>query len=235
MHLFKLKTELSICGIQLFAASLHREGLQLKMVKSYVAGLKFWFQLIHNKEIPGIYSIAKTLRGMARESQDLPDSWAPLSINLLLNLIRYLPVMLNHYQVLLHRAMFAVAFYGCLCISEFTKSPLTDHNILEKTVTFDDKVLTFSLLSSKTHIKEDPSQVVCLESQYYIFPIEAIKAYVAVKCSGCTYFKTMQATLLAPMISRVLCCSVPLYVGALTCTSWCTASELGGGHVFITA
>jgi integrase len=165
--------------LQCFATWLHLKQLSPATIRTYVAAVKFWEQLLQGRDIPHTFALTKTLKGIARQVPQLPDDRQPITLPYLAAIVSALPLFMPPYYCLLYKSMFTLAFYAMLRVSEMTKTRFADHNLQAWAVTLLPSAVTLRLQSSKTSHKNEPEQLVTVPAQPIMCPLAALQEYVA--------------------------------------------------------
>jgi integrase len=170
--------------LQCFATWLFNSRLSPATIRTYVAAVKFWAQLTTGSDIVHTFALTKTLRGIARAVPQVPDERQPLTGPYLAAAVESLSQFLPDYYHKLYAAMFSVAFYAMLRVSEMTKTRYADHNLPAWALIVHPNAVTLRLQSSKTSHSTQPEQLVTIHQQLLACPIAAISQYLSVRGDG---------------------------------------------------
>ncbi len=116
--------EFSLLSISSFITYLHQtNSIKPGSIKVYLSGIHFFYKLVHGQQCPNISNpqISLLLKGLQKTNPPRPDTRQPLTIDLLrivLTTLRSGPFPPNKIRTL--DAMFNLAFFGFLRVSEFT-------------------------------------------------------------------------------------------------------------------
>ena len=122
-----------------------------------------------------------------RKVAPAPQTRLPITISVLKHLTSSLSSILqSHYQVVMYKAMFLLAFHACLRIGEITSKPGQQHNLHMSDVTFlhlpssplDSILITFrSFKHSKPHDIKQLEVVEVPETR----PVQSLKVYLSLR------------------------------------------------------
>lgn len=137
------------------------------------------------------YNVNRTVSSLAKKS--LPDSRLPITVPILSDLLSYLSQSQNRdYHKVLFTAVFTLAFFGCLRISEFACNMSNNqHVLLCSSIDMYSDYLTITFKSFKhstqplvVAIKALPGSIIC--------PITAMRNYLSIRQSDSPYLFVLE-------------------------------------------
>ncbi|XP_053107511.1 uncharacterized protein LOC128325774 isoform X1 [Hemicordylus capensis] len=177
-----------------FLVSLFRAGKAVSTMGGYVSALAFEAQVQGVQDTTGDPRVKRMLEGWARQQPRGPDKRRPLTLDVVVALIRHLPVCCSSpWEATLMKAASLVYFFGAFRPSEVL--PWGRHSPVGRCLQFGDlsfegRGVTLLLRSSKTD-QEGKGQVIRLHaaSDPGMCPVMALRQYVAggPKASGCLF------------------------------------------------
>lgn len=103
-----------------FIAYLSLTGKAWSTARTYLSAVGFKCKLLGCEDITSHFMVQKMLEGMKR-LKTVKDARLPITIDLLKNIINALPAICSsHFETLLFRAAFCLAFFGFLRVGELT-------------------------------------------------------------------------------------------------------------------
>ncbi|XP_067309065.1 uncharacterized protein [Pseudorasbora parva] len=147
----------SLLSISSFISYLHKiKSIQPSTIKVYLSGIQFFFKLIYGHPCPAITNpqISLLIKGIQKTNPTHPDSRQPLTSDLLAKCLTFLRS--GHMPPDTARtldAMFPLAFFGFLRVSEFTtnsKFNPTIHPTFSDLQVLDKDTIRFLIKRSKT-------------------------------------------------------------------------------------
>jgi hypothetical protein len=106
---------ISVYEISNFNAYLFRNEFSHSTVKCYLAGISFFCKLNNFEDNTQKFVVKKMLEGINRLTPNTRDFRLPVTREILLKLIRVLPVVCNStFEATLYKAAFSMAFRGLL-------------------------------------------------------------------------------------------------------------------------
>ncbi|XP_062498400.1 uncharacterized protein LOC134175951 [Pezoporus occidentalis] len=150
----------------------------------YVAGLAYLSKLTGNSDPLGDPIIHFMVIGLKRQAGILRDKYLPVTIEVLRSLLGALEsVCITHYECLLFRALFTVAFFGALRIGEMVAKHrgvlqpellhLSDLQLMERRVAFH---LRNSPVGQERHVIS-----LGLSEEPWVCPVLAVQNYMIVR------------------------------------------------------
>ena len=125
--------------IALYIANLKSKGLSCSTIKTYISALSFVFKLNNIPEPTSSLLVSKALLGAQRTTTQLPQL-SPITKPVLVELLTCLDhLSLSPYRKVLTRAMFLLAFFGCLRASEYLSTRTSKHMLLLDDITVKNK------------------------------------------------------------------------------------------------
>ncbi|KAI1238259.1 hypothetical protein IHE44_0012977 [Lamprotornis superbus] len=151
---------------------------------SYIAALSYLSKLTGNSDPLEDPVTCFMVTGLKRRAGILRDKYLPITIEMLRSLLGALEsVCITHYECLLFRALFTVAFFGALRIGEMVAK---HRNVLQPELLYrsdlqlmERKVLLFlpySLVGQERHVIS-----LALSGEPWVCPVLALRSYLAVR------------------------------------------------------
>ncbi len=149
--------EFSLLSISSFITYLHHtNSIKPGSIKVYLSGIHFFYKLVHGQQCPNISNpqISLLLKGLQKTNPPRPDTRQPLTIDLLricLTTLRSGPFPPNKIRTL--DAMFNLAFFGFLRVSEFTANSNFNpaiHPTFSDLQVVNQDMIRFNIKTSKT-------------------------------------------------------------------------------------
>jgi site-specific recombinase XerD len=116
--------EFSLLSISSFVTYLHHTtSIKPGSIKVYLSGIHFFFKLLHGQQCPNISNpqISLLIKGLQKTNPPRPDSRQPLTIDILsICLTTLRSGLFSPIKARTLDAMFNLAFFGFLRVSEFT-------------------------------------------------------------------------------------------------------------------
>ncbi len=174
-----------------FIAALSLEKKAPATIKSYIAGIAFQHN-INGWDDPSKHFIVQKLLLGSKKSAGKPDARAPITLPLLLDLIRVLDLVCSSsYESCLFKAAFLMAFFAFLRVGEFTTKSKKDRG--EKVLSIGDvsfpksdcSVVQLCLRFSKTDQLGRSSTVVLHQhAGSPLCPVAALRVFLAARPHG---------------------------------------------------
>ena len=143
-----------VLQIQYFISSCFEKGFSPATICTYCSGIGYFHKINNLTDPTGTFIIQKMLEG-CRRSRKQNDNRAPISKDLLTSIcVKLGEICFSHYEVLLFKAAFTLAYYGLLRISElvYTGPMHRDRPLQLSDVSYDlyNKTLLIQIRKSKT-------------------------------------------------------------------------------------
>ena len=109
----------------LFITHLFKHGYAVNTIRTFTYAITYYHKLCCLPDPGSSFLVIKTLQGLGHLRPSV-DTRLPITLGILVQLTLVLPqACSNRYEVILYRAVFALAFFGLCRISELTISPST--------------------------------------------------------------------------------------------------------------
>jgi len=106
-----------------FVAHLYHAQLSFSTIKCYLSGISFFSRINEFEDPTQKFIIKKMLEGIKRSRPKVNDARLPITKDLLMAIIRFLPfVCSSNYEIGLFQTAFSVAYHGLLRIGEIAHS-----------------------------------------------------------------------------------------------------------------
>ena len=153
-HNLGIQWPAAVTQVQYFISSCFEKGFSPATICTYCSGISFFHKINNLSDPTSTFIIQKMLEG-CRRSRKQNDNRAPISKDLLTGICAKLSeICSSHYEILLFKAAFTLAYYGLLRISElvYTGPMHTDRPLQLCDVSYDpqNKILVIQILKSKT-------------------------------------------------------------------------------------
>ena len=153
-HNFGIHWPAKVPHVQYFISSCFEKGFSPATISSYCSGISFFHKINQLADPTSTFIIQKMLEG-CRRSRKHNDNRAPISKQMLSSICGKLPELCyNHYEILLFKAAFTLAYYGLLRVSEvvYTGPLHKDRPLQLSDVSYDtrNKTLILHIRKSKT-------------------------------------------------------------------------------------
>ncbi len=170
----RLALPLSPEHISLYIASLVQKKLARSTIISHISAINF-VHVINGWASPSTHPVlSKIIRHF--NVTKVSDARKPISVDLLLRLISSLPsVYTSSYQVILFKAMFLLAFFALLRISEITTNKSNTHTLQFADVTLGHQ--SFITLRSYKH-SSGPATIFLQHRADNLCPITALLSFI---------------------------------------------------------
>ena len=118
-----------------FIAFCHSKGLKHTSISSKISALNYINKLYGHHKAAKQFVVQKMLKGCKKFSNST-DSRKPITRSILKNILKVIPeIIKTKVNVYLYSAMFLLAFYALLRVSEITQTRSSDHAILHQGLT----------------------------------------------------------------------------------------------------
>jgi hypothetical protein len=167
---------LSADHLLLYIAHMHINGFAASTIASHCSAIGF-VHTINSLDNPSLHpTVTKIVKRLT--SLRPPDCRQPISIDLLEKLLSCLPVTCSSsYQVSLYSAMFVIAFFALLRISEFTIDRKGHHVIMLRDVSVSCHFISLTIRSFK---HSSGPVTVCLKTRNdNLCPVKVLKQFLA--------------------------------------------------------
>ena len=153
-HNFGIQWPAEVMHVQYFIASCFEKGFSPATISSYCSGIAFFHKINHLSDPTSTFIIQKMLEG-CRRSRKQTDNRAPISKQMLSSICcKLTEICHSHYEMLLFKAAFTLAYYGLFRVSElvYTSHTYKDRPLQLSDVSYDtrNKVLILQIRKSKT-------------------------------------------------------------------------------------
>lgn len=143
-----------VIQVQHFISSCFEKGFSPATIYTYCSGISFFHKINNLTDPTCTFIIQKMLEG-CRRSRKQNDNRAPISKDLLTSIcVKLSEICSSHYEILLFKAAFTLAYYGLLRISElvYTGPMHTDRPLQLRDISYDlhNKTLFIQIRKSKT-------------------------------------------------------------------------------------
>lgn len=142
----------SLIEILSFIVHLNLRNISHSTISCYLSGISFYCKINDVDDPTQKFVVRKVLEGVKRSNGRVNDQRLPITLDLLINIIRILPaVCINSYEAILFKASFSLSFYALLRISEFAQSNgQMKHTMSFSDISFPGDCLKLRIPSSKT-------------------------------------------------------------------------------------
>ena len=157
-------------------------SLQVSTIRSHLSAISYVHKLKNIFDPTANFLIRKLVDAVAKRSQS-SDTRLPITRTLLHSLgSKIQAVYLDNYTQLLFKAMFYVAWYGCLRVGEFTLTPKSEHCISLADLTFTENAFLLNLKSFKHKKGTSPLISISRSTRFPSHcPYQILKAYLEVR------------------------------------------------------
>lgn len=151
-------------------------------VRTYLSALSYRFKIRGLPDPTNAFIVKQTVTGLERIKPSM-DNRLPITLPILKSLNNVAHTVLNHYDTVLFKAMFSLAFFALLRIGEFTTGNTT-HTLNVMHVSVDKNGLVLNMPSFKHSKASSPHTVKVGHQDPTVCPIVHLLAYLRIRPAG---------------------------------------------------
>ena len=166
---------LSVSSLGAYIAYMYNNNAAPSTITCGVSALSFFHKVFELKDNANAYLIQKLLHG-ARKNRPSTDPRAPITLSMLHQLVSSTTAD-SAYELLLQRAMFTLAFFGFLRLSEMARSGRDNKHILQfRDIVLHEQKLVVTFRSFKHH-KGPPFKLDISAQKHGACPVSNMSRY----------------------------------------------------------